>query len=102
MTAIACVIFDLDGVLVDSEIWWDEVRAAFAAEHGRTWGPADQAAVMGANSAAWARIMRERMHLDLPEAEIERAIVAAVVERYRTDGAPRIDGAVETVRRIAA
>ena len=102
MTATACVIFDLDGVLVDSEIWWDEVRAAFAAEHGRTWSPGDQAAVMGANSAAWARIMRERMHLDLPEAEIERAIVDAVVERYRTEGAPRIDGAVETVRRISA
>ncbi len=31
------VIFDLDGVLVDSEIWWDEVRATFAASHGRTW-----------------------------------------------------------------
>ena len=102
MTATACVIFDLDGVLVDSEIWWDEVRAAFAAEHGRTGSPGDQAAVMGANSAAWARIMRERMHLDLPEAEIERAIVDAVVERYRTEGAPRIDGAVETVRRISA
>jgi len=96
------VIFDLDGVLVDSEIWWDEIRHAFAREHGRTWTEADQAAVMGANSAAWARTMRERLGLDLADAEIERAIVDGVVARYQRDGAPRIEGAVEAVRRIAA
>ena len=101
MTPIACVIFDLDGVLVDSEIWWDEVRQAFAAQHDRTWTAADREAVMGANSAAWARIMRERLDLDMPEAEIEHVIVDAVVERYRADGPPLIDGAVEAVRRIA-
>jgi HAD superfamily hydrolase (TIGR01509 family) len=96
------VIFDLDGVIVDSEIWWDEVRASFAAAHGRTWTAEDQAAVMGANSAAWARIMRERLDLDLPADDIERAIVDGVVSRYRRDGAPRIDGAIEAIRRIAA
>jgi len=101
VTHIACVIFDLDGVLVDSEIWWDEVRQAFAAQHDRTWTAADRESVMGANSAAWARIMRERLDLDMPEAEIERAIVDAVVERYHADGPPLIDGAVEAVRRIA-
>jgi beta-phosphoglucomutase-like phosphatase (HAD superfamily) len=101
VTPIACVIFDLDGVLVDSEIWWDEVRQAFAAQHDRTWTAADREAVMGANSAAWARIMRERLDLDMPEAEIEHVIVDAVVERYRADGPPLIDGAVEAVRRIA-
>ncbi len=101
MSLISCVIFDLDGVLVDSEIWWDEVRTAFAADHDRSWTAADQAAVMGANSAGWARIMRERLDLDLPDADIERAIVEGVVTRYRTEGAPRIDGAVEAVRRIA-
>jgi HAD superfamily hydrolase (TIGR01509 family) len=89
-------------VLVDSEIWWDEVRQAFAAKHGRTWDQADRAAVMGANSRTWARIMRERLDLDMPEAEIEHAIVDGVVARYRAEGAPLIDGAVEAVRRIAA
>ena len=96
------MIFDLDGVLVDSEIWWDDVRRAFARDHGRTWDEADRAAVMGANSRAWSRIMRERMALDLPDETIERAIVEAVVERYRLEGAPEIPGAVEAVRRIAA
>ncbi len=59
-------------------------------------------AVMGANSAAWAKTMRERLDLTMPESEIERAIVDGVVARYRREGAPRIDGAVEAVRRIAA
>jgi HAD superfamily hydrolase (TIGR01509 family) len=89
-------------VIVDSEIWWDEVRSTFAKEHGRAWTADDQAAVMGANSAGWARIMRERLGLDMPESDIERAIVDGVAERYRREGAPLIDGAIEGVRRIAA
>lgn len=96
------MIFDLDGVLVDSEIWWDEVRAAFARQHGRSWDVDDRAAVMGANSAAWSRTMRERLALDLPAEAIEQAVVDAVVDRYRREGAPAIEGAVETARRIAA
>ena len=57
---------------------------------------------MGANSRAWARIMRERLGLTLPETKIVRTIVDGVLDRYRRNGAPLIDGAVQAVRRIAA
>jgi HAD superfamily hydrolase (TIGR01509 family) len=100
--AMDAVIFDLDGVIVDSEIWWDDVRKAFATGHGRTWTVDDRHAVMGQNSRQWSETMRDRLHLDLPAADIERAVVEAMVARYAREGAPAIDGAVGAVRRIAA
>jgi HAD superfamily hydrolase (TIGR01509 family) len=98
----AAVIFDLDGVLVDSEIWWDEVRAAFAARRGRVWTEDDRTAVMGANSRQWSATMRRRLELDEPEEAVEREVVEAVVARYAAEGPPLIEGAAEAVRRIAA
>ncbi|MBI3748142.1 MAG: HAD family phosphatase [Chloroflexi bacterium] len=97
---VAAVIFDLDGVLVDSEIWWHQERVAWAASMGLAWTAEDSRAVMGANSRGWARIMRERLHLDLAdEIAIERAIVGRVVARYAA-GAPEIPGAVAAVEAV--
>ena len=80
------VLFDLDGVLVDSEPWWNAVRIGFANAHGRRWTDDDHHAVMGANSRGWAITMRDRLHLgDMDLDEIQDAVVAGVVERYRTD-----------------
>lgn len=101
-SAVAAVIFDLDGVIVDSEIWWHEERASWARSLGLTWSHEDSRAVMGANSKGWARIMRERMGLDpASEPEIEAEVVRRVAGRF-AGGAPVIDGAVDAVRRIAA
>jgi HAD superfamily hydrolase (TIGR01509 family) len=96
------IVFDMDGVLVDSEIWWDEVRQAFAAKRGRGWTIEDRAAVMGKNSLGWARVMRDVIEIDEPLEAIVDEVVGAMVARFDDDGAPLIDGAVTTVRRLAA
>jgi len=99
---VAAVIFDLDGVLLDSEVWWDEVRRDFVAAHGRTWTADDQRAVMGANSPGWARTMVERHGLGGEVGRVLRAVVHGVVERYRREGPPVIPGVAEAVENLAS
>jgi HAD superfamily hydrolase (TIGR01509 family) len=102
MRRIDAVLFDLDGVLVDTEPWWDDVRRRFAESHGRSWGPDDQHAVMGANSRQWAAIIRDRLRLaDMTEDEILEEVVDGVLARYQSEPPPEVPGAVAAVRRIA-
>ncbi len=99
---VGAVIFDLDGVLLDSEVWWDEVRRDLVARYGRTWTADDQGAVMGANSPGWARTMVERHGLGDDVGQVLRAVVEGVVERYRREGAPVIPGVAAAVERLAS
>jgi HAD superfamily hydrolase (TIGR01509 family) len=99
---IGAVIFDMDGVIVDTEPWWHEVRAAWAAGLGRTWFRADTQACMGLNSRDWSVVMRERLGLEMPAEQVQEAIVSRLVARYARERVPEVPGAVEAVARIAS
>jgi HAD superfamily hydrolase (TIGR01509 family) len=98
---IAAVIFDLDGVLIDSEHVWDQVREQLAHERGGRWHERAQADMMGMSSVEWSRYMHEVIGLRETPEEIDREVVARMLARYR-DELPLIEGAVEAVERLAA
>ncbi|MCK2214875.1 HAD family phosphatase [Actinomadura sp. ATCC 31491] len=92
-------MFDLDGVLVDSEPVWEEVRRAFVAGHGGTWRPDTQSRLMGMSTGEWAAYLHE-LGVRLEPDEIARGVVERMAARYR-DEVPLMPGAVETVRKLA-
>ena len=100
MSAIEAVVFDLDGVLVDSEHVWDEVREELARERGGRWHERAQADMMGMSSTEWSRYMHDVVGLSAPPEEINDEVVQRMRARY-TDDLPLIDGAVEAVERLA-
>jgi HAD superfamily hydrolase (TIGR01509 family) len=93
------VIFDLDGLLLDSEQVWDEVREAFTRERGGHWHERAQADMMGMSSTEWSRYMHDELGLSEPPEELNRLVLERMEERYR-ERLPLIEGAVEAVQRI--
>jgi HAD superfamily hydrolase (TIGR01509 family) len=97
---IEAVVFDLDGVLLDSEQVWDEVREELARERGGRWHDRAQADMMGMSSVEWSRYMHDVLGLAEPPEEINAEVVRRMLERYEKE-LPLIDGAVEAVERLA-
>ncbi|GLY36323.1 haloacid dehalogenase [Amycolatopsis sp. NBRC 101858] len=94
------VIFDLDGVLVDSERIWDEVRRTVVAEHGGTWREEATRAQQGMSTPEWARYLVEELGARLTPPEIATLVVKRMAARYAEEP-PVIPGAVEVVRAVA-
>ena len=94
------VVFDLDGVLIDSEQVWDEVREALARERGGRWSERAQADMMGMSSPEWSRYMHEVVGVPDPPDEIAEEVVRRMEARYR-EQLPLLPGAREAVERLA-
>jgi HAD superfamily hydrolase (TIGR01509 family) len=98
---IEAVVFDLDGVLIQTEELWDEVREGVARAAGGRYGEEEQRAMMGMSSPEWSRYMHEHVGLSASPEEIAAEVVRQLQDRYR-ERLPLIDGAVEAVERLAA
>ena len=82
---ICAVIFDMDGVLVDTEHLWDEVREALTEEWGGRYTPEAQEAMMGMSSPEWSRYLHEVVGLREPPEVINAEVVRRMLARYETD-----------------
>jgi HAD superfamily hydrolase (TIGR01509 family) len=100
VSALEAVVFDLDGVLLDSEHVWDEVREHLARERGGRWTERAQADMMGMSSTEWSRYMHDVIGLPEPPEAINDDVVRRMLARYGEE-LPLIDGAVAAVRRLA-
>ena len=98
---VAAVVFDLDGVLVESEQLWDRARRTVVAEHGGRWQDDATQAMQGMSSPEWAAFVRDRLAVDLPADRIVDLVVEQLLDGYEQH-LPLLPGAVEAVRRVGA
>jgi HAD superfamily hydrolase (TIGR01509 family) len=98
---IEAVVFDMDGVLIDSEPVWERVRRKFVADRGGRW-PADaQDRMMGMSTAEWSAYMSEDFGLRLPAQQVAEQVIAAMAAEYLAH-LPLLPGAVGAVRSLSA
>jgi HAD superfamily hydrolase (TIGR01509 family) len=97
---VDAVVFDLDGVLVDSEPVWEEVRRAYVADTGGRWRANAQARLMGMSTTEWALYLSRELAVPRPPDQVAREVVAQMVNRYGTR-VPLIAGADTVVREVA-
>jgi HAD superfamily hydrolase (TIGR01509 family) len=98
--AIAAVVFDLDGVLVDSESVWDAARREVVARNGGRWQAGATRAMMGMRSPEWSRYLHDQLGVPLESEQINELVVATLLDKYRRR-LPLLPGAVAVVRRLA-
>lgn len=97
---ITTVIFDMDGVLVDSEVYWAQSRVEFAESRGKVWTDDDQRTAMGRSTVGWAQVMQDRLALEMPLDDIITEMKARVIAHYE-ERMPDRPGALSAVRTMA-
>jgi HAD superfamily hydrolase (TIGR01509 family) len=98
---IDAVIFDLDGVLLDSESAWLAAKRDVVEEWGGRWKDEATRAMLGMSAPEWSAYMRDHLEIERAAEEIDAEVVKRLLEGYRTR-LPFLPGAVEAVERLAA
>ncbi len=98
---IEAVIFDLDGVLIDSEPVWEDVRRQVVAGHGGHWAPDTQQRLMGMSTGEWARYLSGELGVQLSPDQVAELVIGQMRDRYRAH-LPLLPGAVAAVHELAA
>ena len=97
---IAAVVFDLDGVLLDSEAAWVGVKKEFTEETGGHWKEEAQWDMLGMSSIEWSRYMHDELGVPVPPEQISSEVADRLAQQYR-ERLPLLPGAVEAVRSLA-
>ena len=98
---IEAVVFDCDGVLIDSEPVWEEVRREFVADRGGRWLPDTQDRLMGMSTGEWSAYMAADLGVGMSPQEVAAAVIGAMAARY-AEHLPLMPGAVAAVTALAA
>ncbi|MGH3781392.1 MAG: HAD family hydrolase [Pseudonocardiaceae bacterium] len=93
------VVFDLDGVLVDSEELWDAVRRGVAAEAGRPWPPEATRAMQGMSTAEWSAYLTDVVGVPVEPEQVAATVIDRMAAQYEIR-LPLLPGAVEVVQRL--
>jgi HAD superfamily hydrolase (TIGR01509 family) len=94
-----CVVFDMDGVIVDSEPLWVRARKDLVREANGWWIPEAETAMMGISSDEWSVYMRDHLGLDMTPSQIRDEVIARMIQLYGTD-VPLLPGAQAAIHLI--
>ena len=94
-------MFDMDGVLIDSEPVWERVRRNFVATRGGQWRDDAQDRLMGMSTAEWSAYLSEDFGLRLSAPQVAELVIAAMAAEYQAH-LPLLPGAVDAVRDLSA